>query len=141
MTYELYWFSCLEAIQFHKCCMQKFHVLETLEKCCMQELHVRETLDKCCMQELHVTRKIFMSHARGACVHARTFQDTWLRQVDSFLVERECWILQQDIMKLASRNNMTSPTLVWDHKSCSDGSYRHISVKFNLFNKLNMCQI
>ena len=34
------------------------------------------------------TREV--SHARGACAHARTFQGTGLGQIDSFLVEREC---------------------------------------------------
>ena len=64
----------------------------------------------------------FMSRARGACAHARTFQGTGSRQIDSFLVERECRNLQQETMKFASRNNMTAHTLVWDHRSCSDGS-------------------
>ena len=60
----------------------------------MQEFHVRTTLEKCCM-----------SYARGACVHARTFQGTRSRQIDSFLLERECLNLQQETMKLAYKNN------------------------------------
>ena len=72
-------------------------------------LHERTTLDKCFMQELHVRMQ---EHSK--C--------TGLGHINSFLVERECWILQQKIVNFASRNNMKIPTLVWDHRSCNDGS-------------------